>query len=64
MTQPDKLIGNHIVSMLQYNGRIMVATRDFIFDITDNENPIVMFSCEAASNTVMGKKYELREISE
>lgn len=62
MTQPDKLIDNRIVSMIEYNGKIMIATPSFVYDITDRENPIVMFSSEAADKAVLGKKYELVEM--
>lgn len=52
-----------IVSMIQFNGKVLVATKDHVFDITDGKRE-VLFSSEAASQTVMGKKYTLVEHKE
>ena len=59
----SNIVDNRIVSMIEYNGKILVATPSFVYDITNGmDNAVVIFSSEAASKTVMGKKYELVEM--
>jgi hypothetical protein len=56
-------LGDRIVALQQYNGRLIVATPDHVYDITDRENPIVIFDADAASKMVMGKTYVMQQQS-
>jgi len=51
-----------IVSMVEYNGRIIVATPEAVYDITDASNPIVLTTRKALDSMVMGKKYTVTEL--
>ena len=54
--------GDRIVALEQYNGRLMVATPTHVYDITDSNNPIIVFDAEASSKMTMGKTYVMQEV--
>ena len=54
-------IGDRIVAMHEFNGRLLIATPAHVYDITDRDNPVVLFDAEAAGKMVMGKTYVMTE---
>ena len=61
---PESKTTERIVSLVNYNGRLIVATPDAVFDITDKDNPIKIFDLRAAQEMELGKKYEMKEIKD
>jgi hypothetical protein len=54
-------LGDRIVAMHEFNGRLLIATPDHVYDITDKENPVVIFNAEAAEKMTIGKTYVMTE---
>ncbi len=54
-------IDNRIVGMIEFNGKVMIATEKHIFDITEKDNRKVIFSVDAADEIVKGKSYTMTE---
>ena len=52
---------NEIVGLFESNGKLIVATKKHIFDITEKDNRKVIFSVDAADEMVKGKSYTLTE---
>jgi hypothetical protein len=53
---------DRIVSMTQHNGRVLVATENAVYDITDQQNPIIITTSKCLDKMLMGKKYKVEEI--
>lgn len=53
---------DEIVSMVEYQGKLMLATPQAVYDITDSKNPIVITTSKALDQMLLGKKYVVQEI--
>ena len=53
---------DQIVAMIEYQGRIVVATPTAVFDITDKDNIKVLTTSSAMDRMLTGKTYVLQEV--